>query len=210
MSAEWQSIYTVLSFEIDENWYAPEMGTFLLHLNDLYRFYLGIEVIHADEHARNYLRNKKQEGEQRLNLTNGLAFISHKAERYNHLRVVRIQYESPGLQDLAGIGVVVGHIKDLALRLIDVAASKDERRLKNERLEIENLKERIKIAKDLGFTDKEIKNVLGWAKKRQKTISYLIEEGKIRSVSERRLGQHEQTEKIHQYGSFSQLLRRFK
>lgn len=207
MSTEWRSTYTVLRFEINENWYSPEMGIFLLHLNDLYRLYLGLEVIHTDEHARDYLRDMKAHDEQRLNLANGLVYISHKAQRFNHLRVVRIQYASPGVQDLAGIGVIVGHVKDLVLRLIDLAASRKERRLKNERLEIDNLSERIKIAKEVGYTDKEIRNMLGWAKKRQKTIYYLIEDGKIRSVTERRLEDYEQ---VPADGYFTKLLSRFK
>jgi hypothetical protein len=210
MSTEWRSIYTVLSLEIDENWYAPEMGTFLLHLNDLYRLYLGLEEIYAEERARDYLRHIKEQGEQQLNLTKGLVYISHKAERFNHLRVVRIQYASPGNQDLAGIGVIIGHIKDFILRLIELHVSKEERRLKNERLEIENLSERIKIAKEVGFTDKEIRNALGWAKKRQKTISDLIEDGKILSVTERRLENHEQIEQGKFGGPFTKLLKRFK
>ena len=192
MSTEWRSVYTVLSFDINENWYAPEMGTFLIHLDDLYRLYLGLEVIQADEYARNYFRDMKAHKEQRLSLTKGLVSISHKAQRINHLRVVRIQYASPGIQDLAGIGVIVGHIKDFVLRLIELAASRDERRLKNRRLELDNLREQVQIAKELGYTDKEIRNLLGWARKRQRTVYNLIENGKIRSVTERRLDPDEQ------------------
>lgn len=207
MSTEWRSVYTVLSFEINENWYAPEMGTFLLHLNDLYRLYLGLEVIQADEHARNYFREMKANNEQRLSLTKGLVTISHKAQRINHLRVIRIQYASPGVQDLAGIGVIVGHIKDLVLRLIDLAASGEERRLKNKRLELDNLREQVQLAKELGYTNKEIRNLLGWAKKRQRVIYDLIEDGKIRSVTERRLEDSEQEPRDTHFTNF---FRRFK
>lgn len=209
MSTDWRSIYSVLSFDINENWYAPEMGTFLLHLNDLYRLYLGLEVIQVDERAREYLRHMKTNDERRhnLNLTNGLVYISHKAQRFNYLKVVRIQYASPGAQDLAGIGVIVGHIKDLVIKLIDLAATREERRLKNKRLEIDILHEQIQIAKEVGYTDKEIKNMLGWAKKRQKTIYSLIADGKIQSVSERRL---ESNEEVPQNGRITDLLSKFK
>jgi hypothetical protein len=207
MSTEWHKIYTVLSFEIDGNWYAPEMGIFLTHLDDLYRMYLGLEVIQANEYASNYLRDMKANNEQPLTLIKGLATISRKAQFINHLRVVRLQYASPGVQDLAGIGVIVGHIKDLVLRLVDLAASREERRLKNRRLEIENLREQIHIAKEIGFTDKEIRNLLGWAKKRQRTIYDLIEDGKIRSVTERRPQDNEQEPSSQ---SFTDLLRRLK
>lgn len=204
MSTEWRSVYTVLRIELNEDWYAPEMGTFLLHLNDLYRLYLGLEVIQADERARNYFRDMKANNEQRLSLSKGLVNISHKAQRFNHLRIIRIQYASPGVQDLAGIGVIVGHIKDLVLRLIDLAASKEERKLKNRRLELDNLREQIQIAKEVGYTDKEIKNLLGWAKKRQKTIYDLIEDSKIQSVTERQLQDHEE---VPEYGRITNLLK---
>src|SRR4051812_21075906 len=130
MSTEWREIYTVLSFEIDGNWYAPEMGVFLTQVDDLYRMYLGLELIKDNEYIRDYLRDMRANNEQHLSLTKGLVIISHKAQFINHLRVVRLQYASPGVQDLAGIGVIVGHIKDLVLRLIDLATSRKERRLK--------------------------------------------------------------------------------
>jgi hypothetical protein len=167
----------IIRIEINGDWWAPEMGRFLLHLNDLYRMLFAFEMLSNDEFLRDSLRHYKEDN---FSLNRGLRRIA--TSYYAYLRIIRIDYASPGIQDLAGLGVIVGHIKDIILKLIDLAASRDERRLRNSKLEIEILREKVKIAKEVGYTDAQIRNYLGWTKGRVRTIYDLVESGKIRSV----------------------------
>jgi len=49
------------------------------------------------------------------------------------------------MQDLAGLGAVVGHLKDLLVKILELAASRERRHLENEALRIENARKRLRL-----------------------------------------------------------------
>lgn len=109
------------------------------------------------------------------------------------LIVKKIQYASPGMNDLFGAGTIVGHLKDILLKLIDIFLNRKARKteiekliLENETIKIENQilqlkrnQELIKTLKNLGIKNEEIKILLDKEKKHLFGIVQLIDEGKI-------------------------------
>jgi hypothetical protein len=110
-------------------------------------------------------------------------------EPEEQLYVKRIQFGSPGFTDLAGVGDVAGHIKDFLLKLIDLAVTRRQRQLENEerearveKLRIENARELVDLAKDCGYSQVEIRQMVHWVDGRQAKLLPLAEHGKIRGA----------------------------
>jgi hypothetical protein len=107
------------------------------------------------------------------------------------LQVRRVSYASPGSVDLVGIGAVVGHLKDFVLRMIERHDTKrhrelsDEREaLENERLRLENGRTFVTLARDLGYPDAEIRQMVAYVDQRHEPLVQAIEAGRIRSISD--------------------------
>jgi hypothetical protein len=105
------------------------------------------------------------------------------------LLVRHISYGSPGSLDLAGVGVVVGHIKDFILRLVerkDLQRKRqlDEERaaLQNETIRLENARNFIDIARDVGYTDSEIRRMTALVDEKQEIFVRVTQTGRLRSV----------------------------
>jgi len=112
--------------------------------------------------------------------------------------VRRIQYASPGLTDIAGVGVIVGHIKEFLIRAIEFGAPSERlrRQLENikrgmeiEELEtkrqadrLQNAKAMIDIAERLSYSESEITKLVSWVDERQETFIRLAAQGKLRGV----------------------------
>jgi hypothetical protein len=106
------------------------------------------------------------------------------------LQVRRIEYASPGLKDLAGVGEVIGHLKDFLLRLIELAVTSpqrqlenDERELNNQRLRLENARLFVQVGRDIGLSEHELRQLAGFVETKQDPIIRLVEDGKITAVS---------------------------
>jgi hypothetical protein len=110
---------------------------------------------------------------------------------YEELKVRRISYASPGSIDLVGIGAVMGHIKDLVFKLVD---RKDTRRkreledetqsLENEKLRLQNAREFVALAKDCGYSELEIRQLVSRVSTVQDPIARLVSQRKLEDVSE--------------------------
>jgi hypothetical protein len=107
-------------------------------------------------------------------------------EPHERLIVRRCQYASPGLTDLAGIGQVLGHVKDVVLRCIELCVNRRERQLKNDLLEqerdskaLQNVADRIKILKSLGYSDSHCRQVLAEVSPAVAKLESLVERGMI-------------------------------
>jgi len=116
--------------------------------------------------------------------------LSALIEPEERLDVRRISYASPGSVDLIGIGAIVGHVKDFTLKLIDRQDSKQQRKLSEERAELENDRVRIEnarsfvaLARDLGYTDSELRQLVARVDEKQETLVRFIEQQKLRTVS---------------------------
>lgn len=56
------------------------------------------------------------------------------------------------IKDIAGLGEIVRHIKDLIIMIIEVRAKTEERRIKNETLRLDNAKKFFQIANEHNLT----------------------------------------------------------
>ncbi|MEZ5399175.1 MAG: hypothetical protein R2729_05860 [Bryobacteraceae bacterium] len=105
------------------------------------------------------------------------------------LVVQRVLYGSPGIKDLVGLGEIVGHVKDLLVRLIDHCSTRRQRSLENERRELENQQLQVEIAKqfvglaqELGYTKKEMRQLVSAVVLEQRPLVRLVAAGKITSA----------------------------
>jgi hypothetical protein len=102
------------------------------------------------------------------------------------LTVRRIRYGSEGTKDLAGLGAIVGHIKDLIIHLVDLHVNRDRRRLENEKLEvdiefqkIETARNYVSLAKECGYDQTECRKLVSFVSEKQEPIVKLIEQSKL-------------------------------
>jgi hypothetical protein len=65
------------------------------------------------------------------------------------VKVRRVRYESPGLKDIAGVGEIVGHVKDFVLAVINLCVDRQKRKHKNEERSLKNDQLRIENAANL-------------------------------------------------------------
>src|SRR5262249_22484804 len=98
-----------------------------------------------------------------------LARLSSFLYPQEKLEMKRIQYGSEGFKDFAGLGEIVGHIKDLILKLIENKSTKRQRELDNEKREIENQQLRIQnarefiaLAKECGYSEFEMRSLVNF------------------------------------------------
>lgn len=92
--------------KIDGRWTALEMAESHLAIRELYNIYLWIGAVH-------YKQSKLAASEMYP------PALPPDLSARIELSVRQIQYASPGFKDLAGIGEVVGHIRDLIIHLIE-------------------------------------------------------------------------------------------
>ncbi|HWW60838.1 MAG TPA: hypothetical protein VN181_05660 [Thermoanaerobaculia bacterium] len=100
----------------------------------------------------------------------------------DELRVTRINFASPGVADLAGLGEIVGHVKDFILRAIELVVNREERALANEEhslrnqaLRLENAHRLIGIAREAGYSESDVRRLANWADERQETFVELAQ-----------------------------------
>jgi hypothetical protein len=112
-------------------------------------------------------------------------------EKNERLQVRRLRFASPGNSDLSGIGQAMGHVKDIVLKLIDVRVCNDERNIKNQILEeerqaaaLKNLREKISILKDLGYTESEMRAIIASSDPAIEKLTALINRGLLTGVSD--------------------------
>lgn len=114
---------------------------------------------------------------------------SELLEPEERLVVRRISYGSPGIKDLVGLGEIVGHVKDLLIRIIDHCSTRRQRALENERRVLENRQLQVEIAKEfvglaqqLGYTKREMHELVASVVKEQAPLVRLVSVGKITSA----------------------------
>jgi len=202
---------SIFRLEIEGHWSAEELGNLLIAISDLYAIRLYLEILYEDRfqwmryypdfwdpkafptsqlRRRPYGRpfpwwlNPPPLGESQLSR------ISQLIEPEGRLEVRRVDYASPGIADLAGIGVVVGHVKDFVFKLLDRQDTKrsreldDERAaLENERLRIENARNFVALASDLGYNKTDLRSLVLHVDGKQDAIIALIEQKKLRGIS---------------------------
>lgn len=115
--------------------------------------------------------------------------ISKLLEPSERVVVQRVIYGSPGITDLIGISPIVGDIKDLLVRLIDHWSTRRQRDLENDRRElenrqllVENAKRFVDLASDLGYSKREMRQIVSTLMQELKPLMGLIAAGKITSA----------------------------
>jgi hypothetical protein len=189
---------SILRLKLDGMWSAEELGRILVSLSDLYALRLFLELLRED--TIEWMRYLPEFGRFRLSLRGpskrrpfpapflywpsppplsegDLSRISQIVEPEMRMEIRRINYASPGIADLAGVGAVIGHVKDFVLKLIE---RKDQRRsrelseeraeLENDRLRLENARNFVTLVMDMGYTKK--RNSRACSPRRSETRPY--------------------------------------
>jgi hypothetical protein len=201
--------------DIDGRWTADEVGRCFSCLSELYDLRLYLESLRDDYRDMERFYDElmhfgpSQRWRQRIGRTGALPWMagfglqlpipadeSHLARlpalfaAEERLEVRRISYASPGFADLAGIGAVMGHLKDFVLRLIERHdgrrqrdLSDDRAALENDRIRLENARAFVALARDLGYSDTDIRALTLHVDSRQGPLIELIDRQKLRSVS---------------------------
>jgi hypothetical protein len=150
----------VLRIEIDGRWSVEDMVRSFSSLQDLYNLRLIIQVTHED--LRDFdsfydeiihfppfrLSKKRRMFYQRFFVnpyfstptislkSKDLRKLSTLLYPQEQLKVSRIEYNSPGIKDIAGLGEIVGHVKDFILRIWELGIiARRQRKLENEERE---------------------------------------------------------------------------
>ena len=185
----------IIRINISDDWSASDMATFLHELDFLYN--LGLRIVAAAT---------SNETERQIEMWTERSLLAQHIKTHHpqtELEVCQIQYSSPGFTDLAGVGTVVGHIKDFLFRLIDYRVHSRRRnleddhlaaqntkinleneaiRLRNAQLQMENARQFLELAKANGFSEDEIQKLMQPVNGVQETLVRLVSDGRIESV----------------------------
>ena len=96
-----------------------------------------------------------------------------------------MSYAPPGASDLAGIGVIVGHVKDFMIKLIDRHDTRRQRELNDERaaveierMRIENARSFVALGRELGFSESEMRKLAAHVDDKQEELIKLVDQKK--------------------------------
>src|SRR5208283_3702640 len=204
----------VMRIEMDGRWSAAEFGQALINISDLYDIRLFLELLREDQrdlerfyeefmHFGPFRHRWRRRfwgaapwgpgpslGMLPLLDETQLSHLRRLFEPEERLEVRRVSYASPGLADLAGIGAVVGHVKDLVIKLVDRRDTQRQRELsderaalENDRIRLENARNFVALGRDLGYSDRELRLLVAQVDKKQEPLVRLIEQQKLRGVS---------------------------
>lgn len=202
----------ILRIGIDDRWEASEFAASLNALDRLYCLRLGLTLEMEElrelrefyfdapfpiRHSLRYLRRLTKQspallyGDRGPLVSRGRVspLALEQLEPEERLVVRRVLYGSPGIKDLAGIGEIIGHVKDLLIRLIEYWSTRRQRKLENERRELENKQLQVEVAKqfvglaqELGYTKREMRQLVVAVVNEQRPLVQLIADGKIKSA----------------------------
>lgn len=204
----------ILRLDIEGRWYADELGAAACALSDLYDLRFCLELMREDQRDweifydellhfppfrarwRRKLIRHKLTPRPFLPLAslvfdvNQLSRLRDYLEPDERLQVRRLEYASPGVSDLAGIGVIVGHVKDFVHKLIDRHDTQRQRELNdekmaidNERMRIENARNFVALLRELGFSDAETRKLVAHVDDKQEILIKLVDQKKLTGVS---------------------------
>lgn len=205
----------VMRLDIEGRWSTRELGELLLSITDLYNLRLVLQVLKEDwrdldemwhemMHFPPFRRRWDRRGgpipppfllssypwipmlpTDSTELVR-LARIVYPAEA---LEVRRLRYESPGITDIAGLGEIVGHVKDFILRIIEHRSQRRKRELDNARAEaeiaamrIENARQLVSLAEQCGYDRTEMRKLIGFVDGKQEVVIQCADQAKLVSV----------------------------
>lgn len=205
----------LVRLNFDGRWSADELGQTLLSLSDLYDLRLFLEYLREDHrdwelfcdelmHFPPFRHRWKRQLSAWRTLPWAPAFggvppviddaqlsrLSRLFAPEERLEVRRIRYASPGFSDLAGVGVVIGHIKEFILKLVERRDSRRQRELneeraslENDRIRLENARSFVALGRDLGYSESDLRFLMAHVDRKQEPLIRLIEQQKLQGVS---------------------------
>lgn len=198
-----------LRISVDGKWTADDMAQSFAAIRDLYLMRLAIEALSEQAiEVDAYLRMKfppQYRLRRAMNLfvmsgmagwietppldTDRLTRLCDVLAPGRQLQVKRVEYASPGIKDLVGVGAVVGHIKDFIVFLVEHYRSREarqldneERRLGNDALRLNNARQFIGMSRELDLTPAEMRRLQMWVDDRQQPLAALVTDGKIKGA----------------------------
>jgi hypothetical protein len=200
----------ILRINVDGQWTAKDASIFFSDLNDIYNLRLILELEREvsqelEEYYYDYpfpprlrrlFRRSSPFRSELLGFSSRLLSAPYELrnlesymEPHEYLRVKKLKYASPGAFDFAGIGAIVGHVKDFLLRIVEINSSKRKRQLEDDALELENQRKKIENAKllvelvdSLGYTETEKRALLASVDNRQNKLFDLAQAQKLLSA----------------------------
>jgi hypothetical protein len=207
---------SLIRLELDGRWGVDEIGQCFSSLADLYDLRLYLESVRDDQRdferfyeellhfgpvSRRWKHRLARAGPLPWMAGYGLQTLipiddSHLSrlrglfDSEERLEVRRITYASPGFADLAGLGTVVGHLKDFLLRLMERRDNRRQRELnderaelENDRLRLENARQFVALARDLGYSDTDMRALTLHVDNKQGPILKMVEQRKLSGIS---------------------------
>ena len=135
------AIGATLQIEIQGAWTTEEMAKLLKYLDDIYSLYLVQELIDQSRdlpEVPGYLGSSSMDW---LEFNQGLL-------PDEILRISRIRYASPGITDLAGLGLIIEKIVDFLGKIMDLIATSGQRKIDIERAQVEIESERHRLLRE--------------------------------------------------------------
>jgi hypothetical protein len=205
----------IVRLELEGPWSAYEFGQTLLSISDLYNLRLFLEILREDQRDWESFCEEimhfppfRHRWRKRLPYWSSIPWtpgfsaaplpvlddaqlsrLWKLLDPEERLEVRRINYGSPGVADLAGIGTVIGHIKDFIVKLIERGDSRKQRELneeraalENDRIRLENARSFVALARDLGYTESEVRRLVAHVDEKQGIFLRLIDQKKLRGV----------------------------
>ena len=157
-----------MKVSIDKTWTALDFATLFEAIDRFYLFFALVRV--ADR-----ILISESAGDTELVAWKDDVFRSFTSlqdfhssiPREDDLFVKKLTFASPGGIDFLGVAALVGHLKEVLLRLLELNATRRERQAKAALIEIEvemarlkAVKEHLTILKELGFTNAERQKLL--------------------------------------------------
>jgi hypothetical protein len=201
----------ILRLNMEGRWLADELGSCMSDLSALYDLRMCLELLREDETDWELLfdelmhfpplrrRFKRRLLRQQLfpfaplaaqiDITK-VSTLREYLEPSERLEVRRLNYASPGTSDLAGVGAIVGHVKDFVHKLIDRHDTRRQRELNDERaaaeidhIRIENARSFVALAKDLGYSEMETRKLVTYVDEKQDMLIRLVDQKKLTGAS---------------------------
>jgi len=202
----------LMRLDIEGRWSTHELGQVLLSVTDLYNLRLVLEVLQDDWrdldemwHEMMHFPPFRRRWKRRSGpmpppfMFNAYPWMptlpGDSADLLRMARVVypgealeirRIRYESPGITDIAGIGVIVGHVKDFILRIFEYRSQRQQRDLDSSHREaeitamrIENARNLVSLAEQCGYDRSELRKLVGFVDTKQEVIIQVVDQAKL-------------------------------
>lgn len=204
-------ISNTLRIHVDGSWRVRDILTFYQSLQNLYDIYsyAGILANTKNSISKNYTDTElKVIGLLYQNILRREITIIATDDKYirfskkfpaqvqilnivSEFSIKQISFASPGIHDITGAGIIIGHIKEVFLKLFEHKQSKVRRRLEDEKLELENQllylernKKFIDILLEIGFTKEEVRKIISYENFNVAKLAELIESKKINNVEQ--------------------------